>query len=309
MNPNNQSIFFVLLSTIFFALQDTAVKLLSQAGSIWQLMTLRSVLVILFLLLWVRLKGQWRGIVPTSLGWPIVRAGFMCLAYTLSYSAYPFASLSDVAACFFTAPIFVCIFASVFLNERIGVWRISAVIIGFLGALLIIQPGSEGFRPVLIMPLLAGACYAAGVVVTRGFCVGQPSLALTAVHNLFYAAVGFLVIILMPIFAIDPEIVAQNPFLFRDWTQLAPAIFFTIVATAVLHIIAMTASIRAYQIAETTFVAPMEYSYLVFAAVIDFVIWAFFPSGTTLIGVTLIVGSGILITLREFSSQQSQNES
>ena len=309
MNPNNQSIFFVILSTIFFALQDTAVKLLSQAGSIWQLMTLRSALVILFLLLWVKLKGEWRGIVPTNLGWPIVRAGFMCLAYTLSYSAYPFASLSDVAACFFTAPIFVCIFASIFLKERIGVWRISAVIVGFLGALLIIQPGSEGFRPVLIMPLLAGACYAAGVVVTRGFCVGQPSLALTAVHNLFYAAVGFLVIILMPIFAIDPEIVAQNPFLFRDWTQLAPAIFFTIVATAVLHIIAMTASIRAYQIAETTFVAPMEYSYLVFAAVIDFVIWAFFPSGTTLIGVTLIVGSGILITLREFSSQQSQNES
>lgn len=308
MNPNNQSIFFVILSTIFFALQDTAVKLLSQAGSIWQLMTLRSALVILFLLLWVKLKGEWRGIVPTNLGWPIVRAGFMCLAYTLSYSAYPFASLSDVAACFFTAPIFVCIFASIFLNERIGVWRISAVIIGFLGALLIIQPGSEGFRPVLIMPLLAGACYAAGVVVTRGFCVGQPSLALTAVHNLFYAAVGFLVISLMPIFAIDPKVVAQNPFLFRDWTQLAPAIFFTIVATAVLHIIAMTASIRAYQIAETTFVAPMEYSYLVFAAVIDFVIWAFFPSGTTLIGVTLIVGSGILITLREFSSRQSQNE-
>lgn len=307
MNPNNQSIFFVLLSTIFFALQDTAVKLLSQAGSIWQLMTLRSVLVILFLLLWVRLKGQWRGIVPTNLGWPIVRAGFMCLAYTLSYSAYPFASLSDVAACFFTAPIFVCIFASIFLKERIGVWRISAVIIGFLGALLIIQPGSEAFRPVLIMPLLAGACYAAGVVVTRGFCVGQPSLALTAVHNVFYAAVGFLVISLMPIFAIDPEVVAQNPFLFRDWTQLAPAIFFTIVATAVLHIIAMTASIRAYQVAETTFVAPLEYSYLVFAAVIDFVIWAFFPSGTTLIGVTLIVGSGILITLREFYSRQSQN--
>ena len=307
MNSNNQSIFFVILSTIFFALQDTAVKLLSQAGSIWQLMTLRSVLVILFLLLWVRLKGQWRGIVPTNLGWPIVRAGFMCLAYTLSYSAYPFASLSDVAACFFTAPIFVCIFASIFLNERIGVWRISAVIIGFVGALLIIQPGSEAFRPVLIMPLLAGACYAAGVVVTRGFCAGQPSLALTAVHNVFYAAVGFLVISLMPIFAIDPKVVAQNPFLFRDWTQLAPAIFFTIVATAVLHIIAMTASIRAYQVAETTFVAPLEYSYLVFAAVIDFVIWAFFPSGTTLIGMTLIVGSGILITLREFSSRQSQN--
>ena len=308
MNPNKQAFLFVILSTVFFALQDTAVKLLSEAGSIWQLMALRSALVILFLLFWVRLKGQWHDIIPVNLGWPIVRAGFMCLAYTLSYSAYPFASLSDVAACFFTAPIFVCIFAALFLKERIGIWRILAVIVGFFGALLIIQPGSEAFRPVLIMPLLAGACYAAGVVVTRGFCFNHPSLSLTAIHNFFYATVGFAVLSLIPIIAIDPRIVAENPFLFRDWEQLAPAIFFTIVATSVLHIVAMTASIRAYQVAESTFVAPLEYSYLIFAAVIDFFIWAAFPSGTTLIGVTLVVGSGLLITLREFTARQSKIE-
>ena len=308
MNPNNQAILFVILSTVFFALQDTAVKLLSETESIWQLMALRSALVILFLLFWIRLKGQWHDIVPRNLGWPIARAGFMCLAYTLSYSAYPFASLSDVAACFFTAPIFVCIFAALFLKESIGIWRILAVIIGFFGALLIIQPGSEEFRPVLIMPLLAGACYAAGVVVTRGFCFDHPSLSLTAIHNLFYAAVGFAVLSLIPVITIDPRLVAENPFLFRDWEQLAPAIFFTIVATAVLHIVAMTASIRAYQVAESTFVAPLEYSYLIFAAVIDFFIWAAFPSGTTLIGVTLVVGSGLLITLREFTARQSKIE-
>ena len=306
MNQNNKAIFFVVLSTVFFALQDTAVKLLSQAGSIWQLMALRSALVILFLLLWVRLARRWYYIVPTSLWWPLVRAAFMCLAYTLSYAAYPFASLSDVAACFFTAPIFVCIFAAIFLQEKIGMWRILAVTIGFFGALLIIQPGSAEFRPVLIMPLLAGACYAAGVVVTRGFCLQQPSLALTAVHNLFYAAVGFSVISLMPIFAFDPEIIAHNPFLLRDWTQLTPAISFTIIATAILHIVAMTASIRAYQMAESTFVAPLEYTYLVFAAVIDFVIWSVFPSGTNLIGVALVVGSGLLITYRETAARQSK---
>ena len=306
MNQNNKAIFFVVLSTVFFAFQDTAVKLLSQAGSIWQLMALRSALVILFLFLWVRLAGRWYYIVPTSFWWPLVRAVFMCLAYTLSYAAYPFASLSAVAACFFTAPIFVCIFAAIFLHEKIGIWRILAVTIGFFGALLIIQPGSAEFRPVLIMPLLAGACYASGVVVTRGFCSQQPSLALTAIHNLFYAAVGFCAISLMPIFAVNPEIIAHNPFLFRHWTPLAPAIFFTIIATAISHIIAMTASIRAYQVAESTFVAPLEYSYLIFAAVIDFVIWSVFPSGTNLVGVALIVGSGLLITYREIAARQSK---
>ena len=79
-----------------------------------------------------------------------------------------------------------------------------------------------------------------------------------------------------------------------------------IIATAILHIIAMTASIRAYQIAESTFVAPIEYTYLVFAAVIDFALWAVLPSSTTLIGITLVVGSGILITLRELAAKKSQ---
>ncbi len=306
MIPNNQAIFFVILSTAVFALGDTVVKLLTQKGSIWQLMLLRSILVILFLWIWVRLKGRWRDIVPTSFSWPLVRAGFMCLAYTLSYSAYPFASLSDVAACFFTAPIFVCIFAALFLKEKVGIWRISAVIIGFSGALLIIQPGSTEFRPVLIMPVLAGACYAAGVVVTRGFCADQPSLALTSIHNVFYAILAVSVVSLMPIFTIDPKIVAQNPFLFRDWAPLTTAILLMIIATAILHIIAMTASIRAYQIAESTFVAPIEYTYLVFAAVIDFAMWEVLPSSTTLIGITLVVGSGILITLRELAAKKSQ---
>ena len=156
------------------------------------------------------------------------------------------------------------------------------------------------------MPILAGACYAAGVVITRGFCADQPSLALTAIHNVFYAVLAVSVVSLIPIFTIDPKIVAQNPFLFRDWAPLTTAILLMIIATAILHIIAMTASIRAYQIAESTFVAPIEYTYLVFAAVIDFALWAVLPSSTTLIGITLVVGSGILITLRELAAKKSQ---
>jgi len=63
---------------------------------------------------------------------------------------------------------------------------------------------------------------------------------------------------------------------------------------------------RTYQMAESTFVAPIEYTYLVFAAGIDFALWAVLPSSTTLIGITLVVGSGILITLRELAAKKSQ---
>ena len=78
-----------------------------------------------------------------------------------------------------------------------------------------------------------------------------------------------------------------------------------IIATAATHIIAMTASIRAYQMADATLVAPIEYSYLVFAVIIDFVIWALLPSGITITGMILVVGSGLFITLREWKAQQA----
>lgn len=109
MTPYGKAIFFALLSTAGFAIQDTVVKLLTQVGSIWQLMLLRSLVVIALLCLWARFKDRWSDITPTTFSWPLVRAFFMCLAYTLFYGCYPFVSLSDAAACFFTAPIlFVC---------------------------------------------------------------------------------------------------------------------------------------------------------------------------------------------------------
>ena len=120
---------------------------------------------------------------------------------------------------------------------------------------------------------------------------------------MFYAVLTVSVVSLIPIFPSKSKVVAQNPFLFKDLVPLTPSILLMTIVTALMHIIAMTASIFDYQIAESTFVAPIEYTYLVLAAVIDFVIWAVLPSSKILIGVTLVVGSGILITLRELASR------
>ncbi|MDA8689338.1 hypothetical protein N9L87_04840, partial [Rhodobacteraceae bacterium] len=76
MTPYGKAIFFALLSTAGFAIQDTVVKLLTQVGSIWQLMLLRSLVVIALLCLWARFKDRWSDITPTTFSWPLVRAFF-----------------------------------------------------------------------------------------------------------------------------------------------------------------------------------------------------------------------------------------
>ena len=72
-----------------------------------------------------------------------------------------------------------------------------------------------------------------------------------------------------------------------------------IAATSVTHIVALTATIRAYQSAETSFVAPLEYSYLIFVSIIDYALWRVIPEFYAAIGIVLIIVSGIIISFRE----------
>ena len=157
INKIKQAILFAMIAAFGFSLQDTAIKALTSSASIWQLMFIRSLIVVSALGLWALSANATKQIWPKTLLWPFMRAIFMSLAYTFFYASLPFVALSEASTCFFTAPIFVCIFASLFLSERIGLWRISAIIVGFVGALFIIQPGFSEFKPVLILQLLAGA--------------------------------------------------------------------------------------------------------------------------------------------------------
>ena len=231
----------------------------------------------------------------------------MSLAYTLFYASLPFVSLSEAAACFFSAPMFVCILGAVILKESVGLWRVGAVLIGFCGVLLVIQPGTENIKFVLILPLLAGLSYAMAVIVTRGFCQKQHSFSLTFSHNILYACLGALVVTLLPLVPISEELKTSNDFLFVGWVPLTQDIIFLIGATSITHIVAMTATIRAYQMAETSFVAPLEYFYLIFAALIDYTFWKVIPQSFGWAGMALIIFSGVLIAVRESINQRTLN--
>ena len=301
MQTKKLAIGLAILSTLGFAIQDMVVKLLSEIGSLWQLMFLRAILVVLILVTWAVLQKRSDIIKPKRWKWPIIRAFLMSCAYSFFYASLPFAALAQAASCFFTAPIFTCFFAAVILREKIGFWRISFILIGFLGVLYIIQPGTSNMQAVLFLPVLAGASYALAVVITRGFCADYPSLLLTIIHNAFYALVGAFLVTFIPVLPISAELKAANPFVLSGWVQLTSVILVMIGITSLTHILAMTSSIRAYQIAESSFVAPFEYTYLVFAILIDYIVWQYLPNTEGLIGLTMVISAGVLIAIRERS--------
>lgn len=299
ISSNKIAILCILLSTASFAVQDLFVKILAESGSLWQLMFLRSLIVVILLIFWPVITGDFNNVKPKKWFWAIIRAICMCLAYTLFYGSLPFVSLSKAASCFFIAPILICLLATIFLREVIGIWRITAVILGFLGVLLIIQPATSNAQLILIFPLLAALFYAFGIIITRGCCKDEPNFSLTVIHNVFYACLGIFIISFVPFSKFSPVLLESNPFLFSGWLPLSELIIFLTFATALTHIFGMTASISAYKLSQVSLIAPFEYSYLVFCTVIDYFIFNTIPSWLELSGVGLIILSGILISVRE----------
>ena len=103
----------------------------------------------------------------------------------------------------------------------------------------------------------------------------------------------------IPIVPIPIDVKVANPFVFAGWVQLTSSIIIMIGITSLTHILAMTSSIRAYQSAESSFVAPFEYTYLIFAMLIDYAVWQYIPSAQGIIGVTMIISAGVTIAIRE----------
>jgi len=140
-----------------------------------------------------------------------------------------------------------------------------------------------------------------GVVITRGFCGDHPPLSLTITHNVFYALIGAFMVTFVPILPFANDVRVANPFVFLGWVQLSSTVIIMIGITSVTHILAMTASIRAYQLAESSFVAPFEYTYLIFAILIDYMVWQSIPNSQGIIGVSMIISAGVMIAFGERS--------
>ena len=292
-------IWLVLFAMTAFSTQDVVVKIVAEQVSLWQLQFIRSLLTLWLLVMVVALMGRMPTLAPTAWFWPLVRAAFMCGAYLTFYASLPLLPLSKAAAAFFTGPLLITLLAALLLGEPIGRRRILAVIVGFAGVVCIIRPGLEGWQPVALLPLLAALCYAIGVVITRWRCRDEPNFALSMVHNLLYAGIGLLGVVVLELVPASAETRADWPFLTTSWMDLGALAGGLILFTAGTHLVGVLCSVRAYQMDDASRIAPFEYSYLVIMPVYDIAIWHHWPAPLTLLGMALICGAGVFVAWRE----------
>lgn len=188
--------------------------------------------------------------------------------------------LAEATALFFCSTFIMVMLSAFFLHEKVGIHRWLAVFIGFSGILLITRPGTDLFRIEALYVVLAGLFYSIMVVSGRWLSRSDSTLSLV-----FYFNLALLIVSTVGL----PWVWQPQPGQF--WMATA--------VVAVLNFLAHLGIAQAFKTAPVAVIAPFEYSAMVWATLIGFLVWGDLPDMLSFIGIFIIIGSGVYIAVRE----------
>jgi len=286
----------IILGMVLFVFQDAMMKSLLEAFPIWPLLLVRAVICSLVMVPLILYLGPPHRILTPL--WPlhVTRAFLFAFGFSIYYAAFPFMTLASVTTIFFAAPLITAVFAAMFLKEHIGIHRISALILGFVGVIIAMKPGAGSFQWVSVLPLICACSYAASQMLARR--IGHRDTAMVAGAYTIILA-GLIVLPLGWGLNVLFDIGAKATHLQWSWAAFSFEILPWLALMGALGMVAWTLLSRAYQIADVGAVAPFEYAYLPMAAVLGYVMFDEVPAWNTLVGMALIIVSGIYIAFRE----------
>lgn len=273
-----------------FGVIDTYVGRISDLGaSLWQFHATRSALVLPMILVIAALGfGRLR---PQRLWAVALRSVLTAVSMMIYFGSLGIMDVAPALAGLFSAPIWTVIISVLFLKVRVGPLRTVAVLMGFVGILLVVQPDTGDLGLSLIFPMLAGVFYACGALTTRHLCSEEPTLILLAGNFFVLMIIGLAG---LGLFAGA----GSEGFLSPGWAPLTPELCFWIGLQAVGAMIGVYLLIRAYQIAEATFVAAFEYSVMVFGPAYAWIALGQSLNGFAILGLLAIIAAAVLIQTR-----------
>ena len=279
----NNSLIGTLLFLAAFAVMpamDSIAKHLSDHLSLVQVTWGRYFFHFLFLAPAVLYRYGLQALKPERFVLQVFRGGFLLAATLFFFGAIAVMPLADALAIAFVSPFLVTIMSPFFLGEKIGLFRISAVLIGLIGTLIIIRPGEGAISNGALMALGTGTMYAFYSISTRKLAGTAPPI----VTLTFTALLGSVVMSL------------AVPFY---WSPVTPMDILWMIGMGFTGALAHYFFIKAYDYAEASFLAPFAYSEIVSATLFGLIVFGDFPDGWTWIGTIIVIASGVFISLRE----------
>ena len=282
-NDNRRGIQLMMGAMAFFIINDTLVKLVSQGLPAGVLIMVRGLVATAVVLLALRLTRTPLRLQQLFSRPVLLRSGvdaLATLAYLLSLFQLP---LANATAINMATPLVITLLAVLFLRERVAPAQWAAIIAGFVGVLLVIQPRGAGFNAFAWLSLLGTLLHALRDLLTRRIDPAVPSLLVT----LGSAAVVTLM--------------ASVLCLFQGWQTPTPAQAGTLAAAAVCLAGGYYLIIRCTRVGDLSVVAPFRYFGLLLAVLLGWAVWGDVPNAVATAGIALVVAAGLYLLRRQHS--------
>lgn len=264
-----------------FVTNDALVKFASQSMPSAQLIFIRGLMSVLLVLAVAHALGATPRLREATRGWVAGRAVVDAIATMLYLGSLFHLPIGNATAINLAAPLFMTLFAALFMAERVRGARWLAVGVGFFGVLLVIQPRAEGFNAWALVCLLGTLFHAARDLMTRRIDAGIPSILITLATAVAVTVVSGLGSLLQ----------GWKPFGLFELGLLGLASVFL---TGGYYFI-----INSMRHGEMTLVAPFRYSGLLFALLLGYGVWGEVPNTLAWFGIALLIASGLYVLVNE----------
>ena len=282
MSANQMGALFMMASMAFFVMNDAFMKVTDGAIPLFQLLFLRGILttlLIVALALWLKslhfniARRDWKLIAMRS-------AAEMMTAYFFITALFNM-PLANVTATLQALPLTVTLGGALFFREAVGWRRMSAILIGFLGMLLIVRPGSEGFNIYGIYALLAVLGVTVRDLVTRQLSADVPSMTVTLAASLTVMTFAGIASTASP------------------WVPISGTHALMVIGSSICIFGGYYFSVRVMRVGDISFTAPFRYTGLIWALVLGWLVFGDWPAPLTLLGAATVVATGLFTLYRE----------
>ncbi|WP_415321950.1 DMT family transporter [Candidatus Pelagibacter sp. Uisw_092] len=299
-----KGILFILLGMAFFSIQDALIKFIYEDAALYELYFGRTFVALILLVAYLKLSKQ-KIILKTH--YPLLtifRVICFFFGFSFFYISLTYMSLAEANALFFSSPFFVSILATIFLKEKVGIRRWSAILLGFLGVYIVLNPNFNDFDYMKLAPVACALCYSISMTITK--ITSEKDNVYTQMIHLYLGAL--LISIVFFIFTgqgqFDNFSDPAFQFIFREWFTNPSYAWPFIVVMGCIGTFAFYFVFSAYSIASPSVVSLYEYSLIIWSILTGYILFNNTPTQRTLIGVAIIIGAGLYIYLREKTKDQ-----
>ena len=290
-----KAIGFLIAAIFAYSIHDVIIKWISGKYPVHEIVLIRSSFAIIPLLVIARLEGGFHLLRTTHFVLQIIRAFLMFASFMTYYLALAALPLAETVSLFFSAPLFITILSVTVLEEKVELGGWLAVLAGFLGVIMMLKPGSKMINPAAFLALFSAFLYSTGSILTRRLGQTESGVALAFYPIVTYILFSTIVGMALIHKTAAPQSHPSVAFLFRGWQVPDGGDLFLLILLGLIAALGFYFLSQAYRLAPPSAIAPFEYTAVPLSVVLGFIFWKDVPGPQSIIGIVLIVGSGLYI--------------